>query len=240
MPGLEDIVLTTNGILLTRKLPSLIKAGLRSVNISLDTLVPAKFELISRRRGWEKVMEGIDSALAAGFVPLKINCVVTRGVNEEEMVDFVKWTERKAVDVRFIEYMPFGGNKWNDKKIVPYFEMLDIIQRKYPDLIRMQDKPNDTSKASHYFFALIVQHIFSHAARVAGLPSARPYGPVWFHNVHDSKFLRKLQSSAINGGWQLEGKIIAYFVFRTFVLRLPYFCFVNADSYYKKIKKSHF
>ncbi|GAU91142.1 hypothetical protein RvY_03456 [Ramazzottius varieornatus] len=147
LPGLEEVVLTTNGLLLTRKLPSLLKAGLRSVNVSLDTLIPAKFELITRRRGWEKVIEGIDAALEAGLVPLKLNCVVTRGVNEEEMVDFVRWTQNKAVDVRFIEYMPFADNKWNDKKIVPYVEMLDIIKRKYSKLERLPDKANDTSKA---------------------------------------------------------------------------------------------
>lgn len=71
-----------------------------------------------------------------------------RGLNEEELPNFVKLTESKDIEVRFIEYMPFEGNKWNDKKMVPYAEMLGIIQRELPALEKISDSPNDTSKAS--------------------------------------------------------------------------------------------
>lgn len=145
--GLQTIAMTTNGVTLARKLPVLKGAGLDLLNISLDTLIPAKFEFITRRKGWDRVMAGIDTALDLGYDPVKINCVVMRGVNEEEICDFVALTENKNIDMRFIEYMPFDGNKWNFKKMVPYQEMLKTIQDKYPSLFRISDQPNDTSKA---------------------------------------------------------------------------------------------
>lgn len=145
--GVKSLALTTNGILLTRKLPSLQKAGLDGLNISLDTLIPAKFEFITRRRGWDKVFNGIKLALEFNYDPVKINCVVKRGMNEDEVCDFVALTKNMNLDVRFIEYMPFDGNKWNDKKMVPYQEMLGTIRTKWPSFQRLEDKPNDTSKA---------------------------------------------------------------------------------------------
>lgn len=145
--GLQTIAMTTNGVTLARKLPLLKEAGLDLLNISLDTLIPAKFEFITRRKGWDRVMNGIDTALDLGYDPVKVNCVVTRGVNEEEINDFVALTENKNIDIRFIEYMPFDGNKWNFKKMVPYQEMLKNIQERYPTVYRMSDLPNDTSKA---------------------------------------------------------------------------------------------
>ncbi|XP_013780699.2 molybdenum cofactor biosynthesis protein 1-like isoform X3 [Limulus polyphemus] len=145
--GLKTIAMTTNGILLNRKLPELKRAGLDQLNISLDTLVPAKFEFLTRQRGWEQVMKGIDHALQLGYSPVKVNCVVMRGFNEDEICDFVRWTEKKDLDIRFIEYMPFGGNEWNSKKMVTYLEMLETIKREWANLSRLKDGLNDTSKA---------------------------------------------------------------------------------------------
>ena len=115
---------------------------------SLDTLRPEKFEFISRRpkAGHSKVMTAIEKSLELGFDPLKVNCVVMRGLNDDEILDFVELTREKNVDVRFIEYMPFDGNSWNTKKMVPYNEMLDIITGAYKDFQRVDDAPNDTSK----------------------------------------------------------------------------------------------
>ncbi|XP_073230346.1 molybdenum cofactor biosynthesis protein 1-like isoform X2 [Porites lutea] len=145
--GLQTLAMTTNGITLSRKLPQLKDAGLNLLNISLDTLVPQKFEFITRRKGWHKVMESIDCALELGYDPVKVNCVVMRGMNEEEVCNFVSLTRNKPLDIRFIEYMPFDGNKWNLKKFVPYSEMLESISQKWPDIERLSDHPNDTSKA---------------------------------------------------------------------------------------------
>ncbi|XP_054922498.1 molybdenum cofactor biosynthesis protein 1 isoform X2 [Dermacentor andersoni] len=93
IPQLEVLGITTNGLVLSKKIPDLKNAGLTHVNISLDSLVPQKFEFLARRKGWHVVRKSIDDALAAGFDSVKINCVVMKGINEDELVDFVKLTE---------------------------------------------------------------------------------------------------------------------------------------------------
>ena len=108
--GIDDIALSTNGILLAEHAAALAAAGLRRVNISLDTLRPERFESIARRPGLERVLAGIDAALAAGLGPLKINCVVMRGQNDDELVDFADFARERAVYVRFIEMMPVAEN----------------------------------------------------------------------------------------------------------------------------------
>ncbi|XP_020014570.2 molybdenum cofactor biosynthesis protein 1 isoform X1 [Castor canadensis] len=146
LEGLRTIGVTTNGINLARLLPQLQKAGLNAINISLDTLVPAKFEFIVRRKGFHKVMEGIHKAIELGYNPVKVNCVVMRGLNEDELLDFVALTQGLPLDVRFIEYMPFDGNKWNFKKMVSYKEMLDAIQQQWPELEKVPEEESSTAK----------------------------------------------------------------------------------------------
>lgn len=145
---LRALAMTTNAITLARKLPKLHKMGLNQLNISLDTLDSEKFTQITRRKGWEKVMEAIDMAVDYGYSPLKINCVVMRGVNDNEIVDFVKMTRDKPIQVRFIEYMPFDGNRWNDQKFLSYKEMIEIIKRDFGnEFLRLPDPtPNETAK----------------------------------------------------------------------------------------------
>ncbi|XP_055427461.1 molybdenum cofactor biosynthesis protein 1 isoform X4 [Bubalus kerabau] len=147
LEGLRTIGITTNGINLARLLPQLQKAGLSTINISLDTLVPAKFEFIVRRKGFHKVMEGIHKAIELGYSPVKVNCVVMRGLNEDELLDFVALTEGLPLDVRFIEYMPFDGNKWNFKKMVSYKEMLDTLRQQWPELEKLPEEESSTAKA---------------------------------------------------------------------------------------------
>lgn len=147
LPGLKTLAMTTNGILLPRKLPALHKAGLNLLNISLDTLHADKFALITRRNGWDKVMQAIQMAVDYGYNPVKINCVVMRGLNDEEINDFVAMTESKPIEIRFIEYMPFDGNRWNDKKFLSYKDMIEIINKKFGNIERVaDDTPNETSK----------------------------------------------------------------------------------------------
>lgn len=117
--GLEQVNITTNGIMLTRLLVPMQRAGLNGLNISLDTLNGGKYETITRRKGFDRVIAGIDLAIQLGFKP-KVNCVVMKNVNDSEMCDFVEFTRDRNVDVRFIEYMPFTGNKWDTEKMVTY------------------------------------------------------------------------------------------------------------------------
>lgn len=145
---LENVGITTNGLVLTRNLVHYQRAGLDSINISLDTLKPLKFEEITRRRGFERVIAGIDLAVQLGFKP-KVNCVVMKNFNENEVCDFVEWTRDRAVDIRFIEYMPFSGNRWHTEKMLSYKEMLDMILKQFPDFTALPNGPNDTSKAYH-------------------------------------------------------------------------------------------
>ncbi|EON69966.1 hypothetical protein W97_09231 [Coniosporium apollinis CBS 100218] len=148
--GLKELALTTNGISLHRKLDAMVEAGLTGVNLSLDTLDPFQFQIMTRRRGFEAVMKSVErilemNKLGAG-VKLKINCVVMRGLNEREILPFVEMTRDKDIEVRFIEYMPFDGNRWSQGKMLPYREMLEIIRGKYPEVRRVQGHKNDTSK----------------------------------------------------------------------------------------------
>ncbi|XP_049945862.1 molybdenum cofactor biosynthesis protein 1-like [Schistocerca serialis cubense] len=135
--------------MLTRQLVALQRAGLDGLNISLDTLQSRRYNQITRRKGWERVMAGIDLALQLEYDPVKINCVVMRGFNEDEVCSFVELTKEINVDVRFIEYRPFSGNKWNDGKMVSFSEMLQIIRKQWPDFEPLPNGPNDTSKAYH-------------------------------------------------------------------------------------------
>lgn len=148
--GLKDLCLTTNGISLWRKLDAMVEAGLTGVNLSLDTLDPYQFQIMTRRKGLDAVQRSIDrilemNALGAG-IKLKINCVVMRGLNDREILDFVELGREKDIEVRFIEYMPFDGNKWSEGKMLPFQEMLDRIKEKYPGVEKVQDHKNDTSK----------------------------------------------------------------------------------------------
>uniref|UniRef100_A0A8C5VFA2 Molybdenum cofactor biosynthesis protein 1 n=1 Tax=Microcebus murinus TaxID=30608 RepID=A0A8C5VFA2_MICMU len=148
LEGLRTIGVTTNGINLARLLPQLQKAGLSAINISLDTLVPAKFEFIVRRKGNHPTGEhGWGTALMVPLSLGQVNCVVMRGLNEDELLDFVALTEGLPLDVRFIEYMPFDGNKWNFKKMVSYKEMLDTIRQQWPELERLPEEESSTAKA---------------------------------------------------------------------------------------------
>ncbi|XP_068532702.1 molybdenum cofactor biosynthesis protein 1 isoform X2 [Anas acuta] len=147
LEGLKTIAITTNGINLARLLPRLKEAGVNAVNISLDTLVPAKYEFIVRRKGFHKVMEGIHKATELGYRPVKVNCVVMRGFNEDELLGFVEFTKDLPLDVRFIEYMPFDGNKWNFKKMVSYKEMLDTIKQRWPELEKLPCEASSTAKS---------------------------------------------------------------------------------------------
>jgi cyclic pyranopterin phosphate synthase len=108
--GIDDIALSTNAMLLEEQLEGLVAAGLRRVNISLDTLRPDRFERIARRPGLDRVLRGIDAAIEANLLPVKLNCVVMRGENDDEIADFARLTQQRAVYVRFIEVMPVHEN----------------------------------------------------------------------------------------------------------------------------------
>jgi len=113
LPDVEDISLTTNGLLLAPQARKLKEAGLRRVNISLDTLDPVRFKFIARRGDLNKVLDGVAAAADAGLTPIKLNCVLLKGVNEDEIGRFLKLSLEQPLHIRFIEYMPIGHDDDN-------------------------------------------------------------------------------------------------------------------------------
>ncbi|GBC92830.1 GTP 3',8-cyclase [bacterium HR15] len=109
IPGITDLSLSTNGILLPRYADALKRNGLKRVNISLDTLQPLKFRQISPAGRWEDVWAGIEAALAVGLSPVKLNCVLMKGINDDEILDLARLTLNQPLHVRFIELMPIGN-----------------------------------------------------------------------------------------------------------------------------------
>ncbi|XJO77273.1 hypothetical protein BDV3_001874 [Batrachochytrium dendrobatidis] len=145
--GLKSIGMTTNGIALKKKLPGLLENGLDQLNISLDTLRSDRFEEMTRRKGMKVVLDAIKTAASMPFQAVKINSVIVRNTNDDEVADFVQLTQDLPIYVRFIEYMPFGGNKWDEKKFISYKELLSILGTKFSGITKLVDDPNDTSKA---------------------------------------------------------------------------------------------
>jgi GTP 3',8-cyclase len=129
--GIDTVGMTTNGVLLKARIKELKQAGLHSVNISLDTLRPERFERIALRSHYDDVRAGIDAALEEGFTPLKLNMVVMGGVNDDELHDFVEMTREYPINVRFIEFMPFKANEWNTGKFLPFSAMRERIEQQY-------------------------------------------------------------------------------------------------------------
>ena len=133
------LAVTTNGLLLPRKLPKLVEYGVNRINISIDTLVEEKFEFLTRRKGFSRVMQSIydtidvqkehHSQQSISRLPFetKINVVLMNGINDDEIGDFVELTRNNPINVRFIEFMPFNDNKWNHNKFIAYRDALKQI-----------------------------------------------------------------------------------------------------------------
>jgi cyclic pyranopterin phosphate synthase len=128
-----DVALTTNGVRLPELAHDLAAAGLRRVNVSLDTLRRETFLALTRRDELERVLAGIDAALEAGLRPVKVNAVVIRGVNDDEVVDLAAFGRERGVGVRFIEFMPLDAQgEWSGERVVPAREILDRIGAVFP------------------------------------------------------------------------------------------------------------
>jgi GTP 3',8-cyclase len=132
-PLVDDLALTTNGASLRLLADDLVAAGLRRVNVSLDSLRRERFHAITKRDDLFRVLDGIDAALEAGLRPVKVNCVVMRGVNDDELVDFARFGRSNGVDVRFIEFMPLDAQRaWTNDQVVGRDEILERIGTVHP------------------------------------------------------------------------------------------------------------
>jgi cyclic pyranopterin phosphate synthase len=139
VPGIKDVGLTTNGILLAAQAQALYEAGLRRINVSLDTLDPERFRQLTRRDGLEQVLEGIEAARRAGFAPIKVNAVIIRGVNEMDVSGLARWARAGGLEMRFIEYMPIGAEPWERSRVYFAHEMLEQIEQEVGPLAPARD-----------------------------------------------------------------------------------------------------
>ena len=141
-----ELSITTNAILVDKFISVFKEAGIKSINVSLDSLKIDKIDKISRRSYGERILSNINLLIDSGF-KVKVNAVVMKGVNDDELIDFIEWTKNKPISVRFIEFMPFGGNQWNWDKKVTQQQMLAKINKFYAkeNVLKIQPKPNDTA-----------------------------------------------------------------------------------------------
>lgn len=131
IPGLNCLAMTTNAMLLKDSALELKNAGVTHINISIDSMKKERFTRITGRDGLDQVMAGIEAALKADFPVIKLNVVAISGVNEDEILDFVAFVKDKAINLRFIEFMPFKNNDWKIDSVITYAQMLDLIRTQY-------------------------------------------------------------------------------------------------------------
>ena len=152
VPGIEDIGITTNGILLADQAQALWNAGLRRINVSLDALNAEKFEEITRRSGYDQVLEGIQAAQDVGFDPVKVNAVSIRGMTDSEIVPFGHFARDAGVEIRFIEYMPLDAdNAWEREKVLFASEIIETLSREIMPLVPVGDQ-NPHAPATDFVF----------------------------------------------------------------------------------------
>src|SRR5262245_11355954 len=134
IPGIRDVGLTTNGLLLANQAQPLFDAGLQRLNVSLDTLDPVRFRELTRRDGVEDVLAGLESARSAGFTKIKVNAVAIRGFIEDDAVSLARFCRDNGFELRFIEYMPIGAEVWEREKVFFAHELLDLLEREISPL----------------------------------------------------------------------------------------------------------
>jgi cyclic pyranopterin phosphate synthase len=139
VPGIKDVGLTTNGLLLANQAQALFDAGLRRINVSLDTLDPGRFREVSRRNGLEQVLAGIEAAKSAGFSPIKINAVTIRGLTDQDVLPLARFAREQELELRFIEYMPIGAEAWERSKVYFAHEILEQLERDVAPLVPADD-----------------------------------------------------------------------------------------------------
>jgi cyclic pyranopterin phosphate synthase len=137
--GIRDLGITTNGLLLAEHAQELAGAGLRRINVSLDTLNEERFRQVSRRDGLDKVLAGIFAAKRAGFDPIKINAVSIRGITEREVVPLARFAREHGLEMRFIEYMPIGADQWERDKVYFAHEILEQLETSVCPLVPAKD-----------------------------------------------------------------------------------------------------
>ena len=138
------LTLTTNGTRIQEYVELLKQANIKTLNISLDTLQADRFMLLTRRDQFKQVYDNIQLLIRNDF-QVKVNVVVMKGMNDSEINDFIEWTKDTPVQVRFIEFMPFSGNRWTSNKVFTWQQILEVVESKY-SIVRLNDELHDTAK----------------------------------------------------------------------------------------------
>lgn len=137
--GVTDLGLTTNGLLLAQQAVPLFQSGLDRLNLSLDTLDPHRFEILSRRSGLDLVLKGIEKAQEAGFQRIKVNAVIIRGINDVDVVPLARYAREQDLEMRYIEYMPIGAESWERRKCYFAHEMIEQLEEAFGPLLPADD-----------------------------------------------------------------------------------------------------
>ena len=153
LPGIKDLALTTNGVLLARQAEALYEAGLRRLNVHLDTLDRERFHRITRRDDLPKVLDGLETAQRLGFGPIKINAVAVKNLIEPDIVPLVRFGRERGIEVRFIEFMPLDAQGlWSRKEVLTADEIIETLSREIAPLIEVPDR-DPRAPATDYRFA---------------------------------------------------------------------------------------
>jgi cyclic pyranopterin phosphate synthase len=173
--GVEDLSMTTNGQLLAERCDRLIAAGLRRINISLDSLDPARFESITRTKSFTKVMDGIEAAQKSRLAPAKVNAVLVRGLNDDEVESFAEFARDRGVIMRFIEFMPLDADRhWTRDLVVPAAEIQKRIHARWP-LVQIPHERSETARKYRFadgapgeigLIAPVTQPFCGHCSRI--------------------------------------------------------------------------
>jgi GTP 3',8-cyclase len=151
--GIEDLALTTNAVLLADQAQALYDAGLRRINIHLDTLDPQRFREITRRDDFDRVMRGIDTCLRLGYGPIKLNAVAVKGLTDEDIVPLARFGRERGIEVRYIEFMPLDAQGlWDRSSVLLADEMIERLSREISPLIEIPDR-DPHAPATEYRFA---------------------------------------------------------------------------------------
>jgi GTP 3',8-cyclase len=173
--GIEDLSITTNGHLLAERIDRLVAAGLRRVNVSLDSLDRTKFEKITRTKSFDAVMRGIDAVQASSLAPAKVNAVLVRGINDDEVEAFAGFARDRALVMRFIEFMPLDADRlWNRDLVVPVAEIHQRIHGRWP-LTQIPHERSETARKYRFadgapgeigLIAPVTQPFCGHCSRI--------------------------------------------------------------------------
>jgi len=196
--GVQDLSMTTNGHLLAERCERLMAAGLRRINISLDSLDPGKFERITRTKSFSNVMEGIDVVQNSRLAPAKVNAVLVRDINDDEIEAFAQFSRERGVIMRFIEFMPLDADRhWSRDLVVPAAEVYSRIHSRWP-LVQIPHEQSETARKYRFadgapgeigLIASVTQPFCGHCSRIRLTADGKLRTCLFSKEDHDLRFL---------------------------------------------------